>query len=266
MADRPEETGGASPSVFSERGWVVAAGLLLVLVVGAVVLLFTSRGGGQSNPATHAVSSGAGGPGSGASGAATTTATATDPDASICGLPAGDQEIPATPPDAHWTHVGQLEAPNGAPGPGSTAGGIRSCYAHSPTGALFAATNFLAAESGAVGEHAQERLLPLFAVTPALEEAEAQPAGTCHENSAGTEELQLAGFRITASNADEVTVELALYGYSAEGKRAIAGMSLPMRWEDGDWKFVLTSAACDSDPYNTTGLENISGYVPWGGA
>lgn len=259
MAERPDEA-GTPPSLFSERGWVIAAGMVLVLVAGAVVLLLTSHGGDHSQRASASQPPGQ----VGQSGS--TTSTAKDPDASICGLPAGDQETPAASPDAHWTRLGQLEAPSGAPGPGSTKDGIRSCYAHSPTGALFAATNFLAAESGASGEHGQERLLPLFAATPALEEAEAQPAGTCHEAEASTERLQIAGFRITASNADEVTVELALYGSSAGARSAIAGMTLPMRWEDGDWKFVLASAACESDPYNTTALENISGYVPWGGA
>lgn len=258
MAERSDDTGTA-PSLFSERGWVIAAAMMLVLVAVAVILLVTSRGGGHSSATALRAERGS-------ANRPDVSGTAKDPDASVCGLPAGDQEVPATPPDAHWKVIGELAAPSGAAGPGSTSGGLRSCYAHSPTGALFAATNFLAAESGVTGEEGAEALLPLFARTPALEEAESRPAGTCQESEASTERLQIAGFRITASNPDEVAVELALYGSSGDGRSGIAGMTMPMRWEQGDWKFVLGSAACGADPYNTTALENISGYVPWGGA
>ncbi|MBS0592021.1 MAG: hypothetical protein JSR84_00980 [Proteobacteria bacterium] len=248
MAERPEGSGD-SPSPFSERGWVIAAGLVLVLAAAAVVLLATGDGGGHDETSS-----------SGPATTSTTTSTG-DPAASVCGLPAGDQRVPVTPPAAHWVLIGQLAAPSGQAGPGRTSGGVRSCYAHSPTGALFAATNFLAAALATNSEKEELALLPLFADTAALEEAKAQPYERCPSAS----RHQLAGFRIPARTEDEVTVELALLLSESDGRTGLRALTLPMRWEDGDWKFVLNeSPECGSDPYNVKQLNDLSGYVEWG--
>ena len=63
---------------------------------------------------------------------------------SRCGLAAGDQRIPATPPESEWELVDGIASPQSdTVGPGVREGKRRLCYAHSPTGALFAAVNFL---------------------------------------------------------------------------------------------------------------------------
>ena len=94
MADT-EPTDSASP--FGQRGFVLAAVFMAVLVLAGLGLLLTdpdadpeARAGDSRPPAVE--------PAKGAKA---------DGSDSRCGLEAGDQRIPATPPEAGWELVGR---------------------------------------------------------------------------------------------------------------------------------------------------------------
>ena len=244
MADTPSNESAGGP--WAQRGFVAAAAFLGIVIVAAVGILLINPGD-SSDPRGGAP------PANGSNGK---PAAGSDPAASVCGLAPGSQQVPQTPPEAQWELVGTIAAPKSrAIGPGRKERVLRSCYAHSPTGALFAAANFIAVASVANTDDAVIRALT--ADTPARDALPDDATG-----QSGTR-AQIAGFRIVGAARDETTVELAFNVSSQDGRRGVVGMSLPMRWQEGDWKFVVAGG---SDPYNTQALDSTSGFVPWGGA
>src|SRR4051794_28153543 len=133
MTDTPSQgTGGSGP--WSQRGFVVAAAFLAIVILVAVGILLIKPGHSDDSNRGATPATGNDKP-----------ATSTDPAASVCGLPPGSQEIPQTPPEANWELVGKIAAPKSRTvGPGVDTAKRRMCFAHSPTGALFAAANFVA--------------------------------------------------------------------------------------------------------------------------
>src|SRR4051812_26504811 len=129
MADTPSNETTGSP--WSQRGFIVAAAFLAVVIVAALAILLINPGGDSSDSSRGAPP---------ANGTNTKPTTRTDPAASVCGLAPDSQQVPQTPPDAQWELVGTIAAPKSdAIGPGIEKGTRRLCFAHSPTGALFAA-------------------------------------------------------------------------------------------------------------------------------
>src|SRR3954454_1633445 len=148
MADVPSSDHHSSP--WTQRGFILAAAFIAGLLLLGLALLLVGTGGGNDDTS---------GPPSAKAPAAPPTRK--DPNASICGLPAGNQQIPAVPPQTRWELVGTIAAPT-APkttGPGIQEGKRRLCFAHSPTGALFAAVNFVATSQAASGAPAIVREL-----------------------------------------------------------------------------------------------------------
>ena len=244
MASAPSGDHDTSP--WAQRGFVLAAVFVGGLVlVGLVLLLVGSGGNDDSNgQRTH-------------NALAATSPARKDPNASVCGLPAGSQQIPAVPPEAKWELVGTIAAPTEPKtiGPGIKQGKRRLCFAHSPTGALFAAVNFVAATQAANGDPAILRELTAqgAARDKSIEQA---GSGGGYDSSGG---VQVAGFRVSTYTADETTIDLA---FTVRDK-GYARLPLSLRWERGDWKIVI---ATPEGPYaGFESLENLSGYVPWSG-
>lgn len=121
---------------FQEK-WFVASGAFLGLIVVTGVFVLVTSGGGDGGSRTGArAQSGSARP----SG----TPSVSVASSSMCGLPDGDQRIPKQPPAARWQLVGWFATPTARNiGPGVVNGKQRRCYAHSPTGALFAAIGWL---------------------------------------------------------------------------------------------------------------------------
>jgi hypothetical protein len=252
MPDQPTNDDASSP--FAQRGFVFAAIFLAVVVLlGVVVLVFGvgSDDDGQGQGATNPPSPTATTP---------TGPTPPDPDESACGLPAGRQDVPAAPPDATWKLVGTLAAPS-APriGPGIDDGHRRLCFAHSPTGALFAAVNFLAALNRSPND--RDLFAELTANGAVRDRALALLDGRPPADD-GTRS-QLAGFRVAAYSGGETTIDLAIRVTTPSGTSGLSHFLAPLRWERGDWKFVIQSL---ERPYTAEAIANLSGYVPWGGA
>lgn len=182
---------------------------------------------------------------------------APDDGGSYCGLPPGDQQVPVVPPEAtSWELVGAMAAPT-APehGPGVVEESLRSCYARSPLGALYAATGFLAAASDpalrlravqqltAAGE-GRDRALDL------LEGADPGGAGSG---------LQVAGF--TFLNYDQA---VAVVDVAMSVDATAVHLPVTVRWEGGDWKVALPATG---QPFEAIApLPNLTGYAPWAGA
>ena len=178
-----------------------------------------------------------------------------------CPLPGSagtDQSAPATAPKAHWTLYKKIAVPTSANvGPFlSDDKGVKSCFTHSPTGALFAAVNMMAL--GSQGSHEdQVSLLERFVVPSPARDVELKKTKSEVAGSYGTP--QVAGYRMSVQDPDHVQVTLA---FSVDQKNA-AG-TYPLQWtggSNGDWKIVLTGP--DSLP--VTPLTDFSGFIPFSG-
>jgi hypothetical protein len=138
---------------------------------------------------------------------ATATATA-QAGQSVCGLPAGDQRYPSVGLPTKWELLGRVAVPTDPKGigPGKVDGSVRTCYQHSPTGALYAAANIVG--TGLLpGGHAII-LKDLAVESAAREQALATPS---QKDSADTSlSLQIGGFKVLAYTADAARISLGV--------------------------------------------------------
>jgi len=243
MADVTSSDHNSSP--WAQRGFILAAAFIGGLVLLGIVLILVSPGGGNEDSIKQPNSN-----------APAVSPARKDPNASVCGLAAGSQQVPAVPPEAQWELVGTIAAPTERKtiGPGIKQDKRRLCFAHSPTGALFAAVNFIAIAGRSPNDTALLR--ELTAEGRARDELLKQ--GSAPSDSSFR--MQVAGFRVGAYSSKETDVDVA-FRTSEQG--ALIHMAVPMRWERGDWKAVI---ATEATPFIVERLQNLSGYVAWGGA
>lgn len=239
------EPGGSSP--WTRPRFVIAAAVVALIAVFAVVLAVTRPGSDAGTAAPPQTSP------------PPATASSTPvPDASVCGLQPGDQSVPVTAPtDTEWELVGTVAAPT-APdtiGPGRIDDGLRTCFARSPLGALYAAVNFLATSSD---PHLRLRTAEDLAAQGAGREAainllqEGDPGGS----DSG---LQVAGFSFLNYDQYSAVVDIAMTVDST-----VVHLPVSLRWEGGDWKVVLPPTGQPFDAIQP--LPDLTGYIPWAGA
>ena len=231
-------------SPFTRRGFIAAAIVVGIIVLAAIIVLVTilTRGATDTpNPTT--------------SPPASTTPAGSAADKSVCGLTGLDTtNTLAEAPNSKWELVGTVAAPTDphGSGPGVTAtNGFRSCFAHTTSGALYAAANMLAMGSDA-------RLQPLLADKlavpgPGRDVAMEAPASNTQIR------YQIAGYKITYDK-EEATVDLAVTVSTGQ----TASVPFLIQWSGGDWKAVLTDQG--QPPLKSAPLENLGGYTPWSGA
>lgn len=248
-ASSPEKSPWVQP------GFIAAAAVIALLVLLGLILAVTGGSNGDAksgaaNPAPPAASSGQ------------------DANASTCGLAAGDQTIPKAAPAATWKLRGTVAVPS-APstfGPHTVAAGIPSCFAHSPTGALFAMVNIQAAMGALAkrpGRYPIDKVLRMIAPGPGrdvLKNAAAHaPVATKGSTTPGA---QVAGFNIVRYEPDTAVVDVAFGGDRPETAGYVHGQST-MRWEHGDWKLVL---AQNGGPFDAVQpIADLTGYIAWRG-
>lgn len=254
MSENTYDGNDESASPWTQKGFIAAAIVVGLLVILGAVLVFTGPSDGDDRAAPK--------PRPTANSASTSPAASRPTSDSACGLPAGDQSVPRTaPPQAAWELVGAIAAPAapGTYGPGETKDGLRSCFAHSPTGALYAAANFLATTS--VPQQREPLIRELAAAGSGREAALAALAGEGDQQSNGSG-TEIVGFTFLSYDSSSTTVDLALRGFSTSGSGGFAHLPLTLRWEEGEWKVALPE---DGDlGRSIQGIPDLTGYVPWG--
>jgi hypothetical protein len=222
--------------------FIISAVVVAIIVALGIILAILPKGGGVAAPTASSSNS-----------PSSSTPSSPGPAASVCGLPDGDQSKPATAPaDTKWELIGKVAAPTSPEryGPGTTAAnGLRSCFAHSPTGALYAAANVTTLS--AIGK--TRLVLENLAVpSPERDALLKQP-----EPASSTATPQLAGFALRSYSSDTAVVDLAYKGDNG----AYVSIPVPLRWDAGDWKIIVPATG-------STGagqIPDLSGYVPWAG-
>jgi hypothetical protein len=239
------------------------------IVVGAIAICGITLviTGGSSDATTHgtagatsvttgvtAESEAAAEPAPGTGGAE----TATGRDTSSCALADGDQGWPTKAPAVDvWEVSRKVVVPRSAAfGPAKTdSDGFRRCFAHSPTGALYAAYNTVAAlaDQQQAIPTVRKLMVPGANTDALLAELRRQPPST---DSAAS---QVAGFRILDADRDRATIMLALPVESE-----YMSVTFTLIWRAGDWKVQ------PPQPGNPVGapfsqLRDLSDFVAWSG-
>ncbi|TCC56981.1 hypothetical protein E0H73_31315 [Kribbella pittospori] len=232
------------------RGFVTACVVVSVVLLCGVLLLVSTLTSDDDQQAAAQT----------APPAAASTTPDTEPAAAgdgRCGLPEGDQTIPTKPPAVDsWEVSRRVVVPrSSAAGPARTdPDGFRHCFAHSPTGAVFAAYNVVAAFADQ--EQALATIKKLVVPGP---DADALTRAQSESEPSGSGASQVAGFRVLDAGGDRATIMLALPVESA-----YASITLTMRWYDGDWRLQSPPPGeAVGDPISQH--RDLSDFVPWSG-
>jgi hypothetical protein len=246
MSQSTESTTESNP--FTKPGFIIAAALVVALIAATIVIFLIPKGEATAQPAPAPAES---------SDTATRSSSASAAaGASVCGLPASSETALGAAPETKWELVGTMAAPTDPKiGPGMTDDqGIRSCFAHTPTGALYAAVNLWALGSDPSNERA---IAEQLAVKGPGRDAGMKAPQTAAPASAV--KIQIAGFNVSYT-ANQAVVELAFKANNG----ALASVRTTLLWQDGDWKGVV---ADDGAPLEEPRqVRDLSGFIPWSGA
>lgn len=250
MSQSTENTNESNP--FTKPGFIIASGLVVTLLAAAVVIFLLPKVQNNAQPAPSA-------PGTGSTTAASPSST-TAAASSVCGLPASAEMSLGAAPETKWELVGRMATPT-APevGPGKIdANGFRSCFAHSPTGSLYAAMNVAALGSSGspdILKNVADKLLVPGAGRDAAMKETANAAAT--RSSSTT--IQVKGFLLKSYSPSEASVDLAF----ATETGALGRTTFSMRWLDGDWKVKPSD---DGATFGTISqVRDLSGFILWSG-
>jgi len=237
-----EPTVNEDQNPLTKPKFIISAVVVAIIVALGIILALPKGGGTPTAEPSNALST---------TGSAQPSATVA---ASRCGLPSGDQAKPATTPtDTKWELVGKIAAPTSPAqfGPGKTeANGLRSCFAHSPTGALYAAANMTALSAAGKAGLVYEQL----AVPGPERDAVLKSSPTAAPSSVTA---QLAGFTFRSYEVDRAVIDLAFKGSNG----TFVSIPVPLQWYQGDWKFVVPATG-DTGARQIT---DLGGYIEWSG-
>jgi hypothetical protein len=237
-----EPTVNEDQNPLTKPKFIISAVVVAIIAALAIILALIPRSGGT--------------PAAGPARAASTSTGQPSPksDASVCGLPSGNQAKPGTAPaDTKWELVGKIAAPTSPQqfGPGTTAAnGLRSCFAHSPTGALYAAANVTALSSAGKARLVFENLaVPSPERNALLAQPDTAP-------TSGTT-AQIAGYQVRSYDSDRSVIVIAAKGDNG----ALVSVPVPLQWYGGDWKVVVPATGSTGGGQ----LSDLSGFIPWSG-
>lgn len=226
-------------------GLLIASAALigLIVVAGIIVVILRLAGGGDDDGPDVT------------SGSPTASPSKAAGSSSACGLPDGGQDVPTVAPDAKWYFKGKIAVPRSAtegPAEGAADTEIARCFAHSPTGALFAAAT-IAAETSSFSPVAKDAILA-HVVAGELRDEAVQAI-----DPAPGPLTQIVGFKFEDHTPDRSTVTLATRIVDGPNAGAIGATPMTLVWVDGDWKQELQASA------TTVVITSLDGFVPWSG-
>ncbi|MBX9390120.1 hypothetical protein ACFPZ0_04170 [Streptomonospora nanhaiensis] len=242
-------------SLLASRSFVISVIVVLAIVAaGVTTTLSLVLGEDEDSPETAAEGEGVPPEGE-APGAEESAVPRSD---SACGLPdGGGTTFTEWPDGTTWDPVGVMEAPSVEDqGPGVVEeSGLRHCYAHSPTGAVFAAVNYSAQATDPA--LAYPDVLPHLLAEGPGRQAMARDLERVGPDGAGTAQGDIAGVRLLAYGTDRARVDLALL---MEEEDQLVSFVVDLRWEDGDWKVVTRENGGMMIPASL--LNDLVGFVP----
>lgn len=199
--------------------WAAAAGFLVLVVVGAVVLGFQlGKAGDEEAPVAETS------PAEEPTRPSASESEAPRGEARECGTLSADQDYPTEAPPTEWETYGSssMTVPVSEEyGPVKRDDALWECYAHSPTGAVYAGLGLIASFSIG-GEY-----------EAAIDSPEAESALTNEAAEAGASFPSFSGFRI-----DEYTDDAARITYLGQQDEYTVGIAFSVKWDSqaDDWR------------------------------
>lgn len=240
---------------FTRPGFIAAMVVITVIVALATVLAVLNA----PRDAAPAAATGTTPPApTGPAAVTTTTPPQLEGDPSVCGLPGEVMEgTLSTPPAAEWKFEGTTAYPTSQEfGPARSIDGVRSCFQHSPQGAVFAAANAVA--QGSNQETVGAWLEHFLAEGPHRDAVLSQgPGGKVDDQGI---RIEIAGFRLLAYDGETARVDVAVRS-KMEGRTVNLSMVYTLTWQDGDWKLQV---ADPNAPFDVAHVPDIVGYTTWG--
>lgn len=188
-------------------------------------------------------------------------------DRSICGLPgfAASGEVTAAPHVTKWGYEDQSlwpypTSPAIGPGETSSSSGVRSCFAHTPEGSLFAAANVAAMMTNPQITSNVDAVISFFGQGPEYQTIvhSLRSKGLGSQDQDMDSRAEMGGFRVLEYDASHAVVDLAYRGTSM-GQSIDMSIVYHLVWSDGDWKLRSESEA----PITSSVISSLSGYVVW---
>lgn len=244
MSQSTENTTDSNP--FTKPGFIIAAALVIALIAATIVIFLLPKGQGNAQPApTESTSPATANPSASAASGK-----------SACGLPASKETALGSAPKSKWELVGTMAVPTdpSVAGPGTAEDGLRSCFAQSPTGALYATANIWAASFNG---YAKQVYLELAADSPTRDKAVQAIKDGKDVGGGSSPNIQIAGFIIHSYTPTAAVVELALR--TSDG--GYGTLSTSLLWEEGDWKLDMPAAGGGT----VRQISDLSAFIPWAG-
>ncbi|PPF72632.1 hypothetical protein [Pseudoclavibacter sp. Z016] len=255
MANNEENT--SSP--FTRPGFIVAAIVVAIVLTLGITLTVVGAFSRNEDDAVAEPTSTSDQPSDTTQPPSPSAPEAVEPDGggSVCGLPGEElsgtlSEAPAT----EWAYQGVIPYPTSTEhGPGETGpSGVRTCFQHTPAGALFMAAN--AMSQGSDATTATEWIEASLSQGPYREQLLSEAgAGAASSNI----RVNVAGYKILSYDGASATVDLAAR-ISSSGENTVVSSIYYLVWEDGDWKIDASNIA----PMNITPIPDVAGYTAWG--
>lgn len=237
-----------SPPPWVQPKFLIAAVLVITLVVVGVALALSGRddpeGTATTSPATVVASTPA-------------TPLADVGVESVCGLPGyTDSGTLTAAPTAEWLFQGTTAYPTSSEyGPGATSPeGVRYCFQHTPTGALFAAANAIVQGSFVETSVPWIEYFLSAQTTNRDQLVDDTPAGTSTETR-----MHIVGFRVLAYDGKTARIDMAVRAIGG-GNTVYGSAAYDLVWEDGDWKLLPLDV---SNPLRLAQIPDTSGYIAW---
>lgn len=248
MAGTEEETDNAW---WTKPTFIISA-IAVVLLIGTGIILFAFLGNNEESdaapPATNAP-----------------TATTAEPvlGESVCGLEAtGGTTLTSAPDDVEWEFLGGIAAPKSAehgPGVVDEGTGVRSCYSHTPEGALLSLAGRIAASGDPDLLLETTRALSLDG--PGKELSIQRIEERIASGATAAPPIRIEGFRVLSYSNEQATLEVVASADSGSELMYLTTSAI-MEWHEGDW-YVKFEDDGSSGPVEGQ-VSDLSGYVPWG--
>ncbi len=226
------------------RGWLIASlAVVGVVAVAGVIVMIAALNRPSTEPTSAPVPS------------STSSATVTRTTQGACGPVAYEKTNNLTAaPRTTWEPWGAtVLAGSDTAGPKQKNDhGIRSCYARTAEGALYAMAN--AAAYCTDSRYSAEANGLIIASGPGRDAA-VKAAGDYKPCQPSADLIR--GYRFSSYDGNTATIYLAV-----EVSGQMGTVPYQLTWEDGDWKLVVTD---DGQPPMAAGpLDSMSGYTVWG--
>lgn len=178
-----------------------------------------------------------------------------------CRNPKPDPRIPySAPPAVTWQFEADMLIPLQKDGGPATMAdnGVRSCFAHSPTGAVLATLVLL----GQIRNQdlAESVLMTRVLAGPGRTRALAEVRSPSTPQATG--QVQFAGFKVIDYQRNRAIIQVA----AELNNSSVASLPVTMVWSGGDWKAALKPDGSFNGEVAPDVLQGLDGYVRFSGA